>query len=106
MSNEFTRCWARLIMLGICNGYRTSEVPTRTNSMWRVKTRVSLVLTTANTILSRCHFTRHFSTFLPIESEMVFEWINVNVTRNLQAAHMNVPGYGILHLYNTHLCSA
>jgi maltose 6'-phosphate phosphatase len=70
------------------------------------ETGVPLVLTTANAILSRCHVTRHFSTFLPIESEMVFEGINLKITRNVQAAHINVPGYGILHLYNTHLCSA
>jgi maltose 6'-phosphate phosphatase len=70
------------------------------------ETGVPLVLTTANAILSRCHVTRHFSTFLPIESEMVFEGINLKITRNVQAAHMNVPGYGILHLYNTHFCSA
>jgi maltose 6'-phosphate phosphatase len=70
------------------------------------ETGVPLVLTTANAILSRCHVTRHFSTFLPIESEMVFEGINLKITRNVQAAHLNVPGYGILHLYNTHLCSA
>lgn len=37
---------------------------------------------------------------------MVFEGINLKITRNVQAAHMNVPGFGILHLYNTHLCSA
>jgi maltose 6'-phosphate phosphatase len=70
------------------------------------ETGIPLVLTTANAMLSRCHVTRHFSTFLPIEAEMVFEGINVKITRNVQAAHINVPGYGILHLYNTHLCSA
>ena len=70
------------------------------------ETGVPLVLTTANAILSRCHVTRHFATFLPIESEMVFEGINLKITRNVQAAYINVPGYGVLHLYNTHLCSA
>ena len=70
------------------------------------ETGVPLVLTTANAILSRCHVTRHFSTFLPIESEMVFKGINLKITRNVQTAHIYVQGYGILHLYNTHLCSA
>lgn len=37
---------------------------------------------------------------------MVFEGINLKIARNVQAAHMNVPGFWILHLYNTHLCSA
>jgi maltose 6'-phosphate phosphatase len=78
--------------------------PYELNVMW--ETGVPLVLTTSNAILSRCHVTRHFSTLLPIESEMVFEGIDLKITRNVQAIHMNVPGYGILHLYNTHLCSA
>ena len=47
------------------------------------ETGVPLVLTTANATYSRCHVTQRFSTFLPIESEMVFEGMNVKITRNL-----------------------
>ena len=70
------------------------------------ETGVPLVLTTANALLSRCHITRHFSTFLPIESEEAFEGIDLKITRNVQIAQINLPGYGTLHLYNTHLCAA
>ncbi|WP_447987086.1 endonuclease/exonuclease/phosphatase family protein [Nitrospira sp. Nam74] len=70
------------------------------------ETGVPLVLTTANAILSRCTFTRHFSTFLPIESEVVFEGVQLKITRNVQVGHIDIPGYGSLHVYNTHLCSA
>ncbi|HRC43052.1 MAG TPA: hypothetical protein PLT27_03285 [Nitrospira sp.] len=70
------------------------------------ETGVPLVLTTANAILSRCDVTRHFSTFLPIESEEAFEGIELKITRNVQVAQMSIPGYGNLHIYNTHLCAA
>lgn len=66
---------------------------------------IPLVLTTANAILSRCDITRHFSMFLPIESEKVFQGIELNITRNVQMAQMRIPGYGNLHIYNTHLCA-
>jgi len=70
------------------------------------ETGVPLVLSTANAVLSRCAITRHFFTFLPIESESVFEGIQLKITRNVQAAYLDLPAYGSLHLYNTHLCSA
>lgn len=70
------------------------------------ETGVPLVLTTANAILSRCNITRHLWTFLPIESEEAFEGIDFKITRNVQLARMHIPGYGNLHIYNTHLCSA
>lgn len=70
------------------------------------ETGVPLVLTTANAILSRCHITRHFSTFLPIESEEAFEGIEMKITRNVQVAHLGIPGQGDFHIYNTHLCAA
>ena len=70
------------------------------------ETGVPLVLTTANAILSRCSITRHFSTFLPLESEMVFQGVQLKITRNVQVTYLDIPGYGSLHLYNTHLCSA
>ena len=64
-----------------------------------------LVLSTANAVLSRCTITQDSQTFLPIESETVFEGFQLKTTRNVQAAHLDIPGYGSLHLYNTHLCS-
>ena len=67
---------------------------------------VPLVLATANAILSRCAITRHLWTFLPIETEEIFEGIDFKVTRNVELARINVPGYGDAHVYNTHLCSA
>jgi maltose 6'-phosphate phosphatase len=67
---------------------------------------VPFVLTTANATLSRCNITRHFASFLPIESEEVFEGVSLKITRNVQVAQLNIPGYGNLHIYNTHLCSA
>jgi maltose 6'-phosphate phosphatase len=70
------------------------------------ETGVPLVLTTANAILSRCDVSRHFTAFLPIESEEAFEGVELKITRNVQVAQMTLPGYGTLHVYNTHLCSA
>jgi maltose 6'-phosphate phosphatase len=82
---------------------RSSE-PYELRVAW--ETGVPLVLTIANAILSRCDITRHFWGFLPIESEEAFEGIDFLVTRNVQVAQLSLPGYGTLHLYNTHLCSA
>lgn len=81
---------------------RSSE-PYELRVAW--ETGVPLVLTTANAILSRCNITRHFAAFLPIESEEVFEGIELKITRNVQVAQLSLPGYGTLHIYNTHLCS-
>jgi endonuclease/exonuclease/phosphatase family metal-dependent hydrolase len=81
---------------------RSSE-PYELRVAW--ETGVPFVLTTANAILSRCDVTRHFATFLPIESEQVFEGVKLKITRNVQVAQLNLPGYGNLHVYNTHLCS-
>lgn len=82
---------------------RSSE-PYELRVAW--ETGIPLVLTTANAILSRCDITRHFSAFLPIESEEAFEGIDFKLTRNVQVAQLNLPGYGTLHIYNTHLCAA
>ena len=81
---------------------RSSE-PYELRVAW--ETGVPLVLTTANAILSRCNITRHFAAFLPIESEEVFEGIELKITRNVQVAQLSLPGHGTLHIYNTHLCS-
>jgi maltose 6'-phosphate phosphatase len=81
-----------------------SPEPYELREAW--ETGVPLVLTTANAILSRCTVTRHFSTFLPIESEETFEGVDLKVTRNVQVAQITLPGHGTLHVYNTHLCSA
>jgi maltose 6'-phosphate phosphatase len=70
------------------------------------ETGVPLVLTTANAILSRCNVSRHFTAFLPVESEEAFEGIDLKITRNVQVAQVTLPGYGTLHVYNTHLCAA
>jgi maltose 6'-phosphate phosphatase len=81
-----------------------SPEPYELREAW--ETGVPLVLTTANAILSRCTVTRHFSTFLPIESEETFEGVDLKITRNVQVAQITMPGQGTLHVYNTHLCSA
>jgi maltose 6'-phosphate phosphatase len=81
-----------------------SAEPYELREAW--ETGVPLLLTTANAMLSRCHITRHFSTFLPLESEEAFQGIDLKITRNVQVAQINIPGYGNLHIYNTHLCSA
>lgn len=82
---------------------RSSE-PYELRVAW--ETGVPLVLTTANAILSRCDVTRHFQAFLPIESEEAFEGVDFKITRNVQVAQLSLPGYGTLHVYNTHLCAA
>lgn len=82
---------------------RSSE-PYELRVAW--ETGVPLVLTTANAILSRCDVTRHFQAFLPIESEEAFEGVDLKITRNVQVAQLSLPGYGTLHVYNTHLCAA
>jgi endonuclease/exonuclease/phosphatase family metal-dependent hydrolase len=80
-----------------------SPEPYELREAW--ETGVPLVLTTANAVLSRCTVTRHFSTFLPIESEETFEGVDLKITRNVQVAQIIMPGQGTLHVYNTHLCS-
>jgi maltose 6'-phosphate phosphatase len=81
-----------------------SDEPYDLRVVW--ETGVPLVLSTANAILSRCDITRHFAAFLPIESEESFQGVNLKITRNVQVAQINLPGYGSLRVYNTHLCSA
>jgi maltose 6'-phosphate phosphatase len=81
-----------------------SPEPYELREAW--ETGVPLVLTTANAILSRCTVTRHFSTFLPIESEQTFQGVDLKITRNVQVAQITLPGQGTLHVYNTHLCSS
>jgi endonuclease/exonuclease/phosphatase family metal-dependent hydrolase len=80
-----------------------SEEPYDLRVVW--ETGVPLVLSTANAILSRCDITRHFSAFLPIESEESFQGVDFKITRNVQVAQIDLPGYGSLRVYNTHLCS-
>jgi maltose 6'-phosphate phosphatase len=81
-----------------------SDEPYDLRVVWEIG--VPLVLSTANAILSRCDITRHFAAFLPVESEESFEGVNLKITRNVQVAQIDLPGYGSLRVYNTHLCSA
>ncbi len=63
------------------------------------------ILSEGNSILSRCEIKSTLTKTLPFESEEVFEGIDIPLKGKVIMVRIDVPGFGRVNVYNTHLCS-
>jgi maltose 6'-phosphate phosphatase len=63
------------------------------------------ILSVGNSILSRCEILAQISWTLPFEEEEIFNNFEVPLKRKVLMARLNVPPFGKVHVYDTHLCS-
>ncbi len=63
------------------------------------------LLSVGNAILSRCEILIKTFMILPIITEEVLGDIEVPLRRGVAMSRINIPGFGPIHIYNTHLCS-
>lgn len=64
------------------------------------------LLALANAVLSRCEIDFKIVKRLPRASEIQFEDRVIKLGRNVLMTRLDVPGFGKLNVYNTHLCAA
>ena len=63
------------------------------------------ILSVGNSILSRCEIKSTLTMTLPFESEEVFQGLDVPLKRKVIMVRIDVPGFGRIDVYDTHLCS-
>ncbi len=63
------------------------------------------LLTLANATLSRCEIDFKMVKKLPKTSELEFEGHDIRIPRNVMMTRLNIPDFGELNVYNTHLCA-
>lgn len=63
------------------------------------------LLTVGNAILSLHDILFTVSATLPFESEEIFQGIEIPLKRKAMMSRIEVPGYGKINVYNTHLCA-
>ncbi len=63
------------------------------------------LLTVGNSILSRCGIDFILTKTLPFESEEVFAGLQIPLKRKAIMARIDVPEFGKINVYDTHLCS-
>ncbi len=63
------------------------------------------LLSSANAILSRCEISFTMVKELPFSVELEFGGTVIVVSRNVQATRLEIPGRGMINVYNTHLCA-
>ena len=63
------------------------------------------LLAVANAVLSRCEIDVKMVKRLPRASELEFQGRNIKLPRNVMMTRLNIPGFGKLNVYNTHLCA-
>jgi maltose 6'-phosphate phosphatase len=63
------------------------------------------LLTVGNAILSRYDISFTLSKALPFESEEIFQGVEVPLKRKVIMSRINIPGFGPVNLYDTHLCA-
>ncbi|MCR4321919.1 MAG: endonuclease/exonuclease/phosphatase family protein [Candidatus Brocadiaceae bacterium] len=63
------------------------------------------LLWVGNAILSRCEILFTISRILPFESEEPFEGFEILLKRKVMMSRVNIPGFGRINIYNTHLCA-
>ncbi len=63
------------------------------------------LLTVGNSILSRCGIDFILTKTLPFESEEVFAGLQIPLKRKATMARIDVPEFGKINVYDTHLCS-
>jgi len=63
------------------------------------------LLSVANAILSRCEFRYSLVQRLPKTPEIEFKGHIIEVSRNVLLSRLEIPGFGKINVYNTHLCA-
>ncbi len=62
-------------------------------------------LVLANAVLSRCDIEVKMAKRLPLTAELEFQGHNIKLPRNVMMTRINIPDFGKLNVYNTHLCA-
>jgi len=63
------------------------------------------LLAVANAVLSRCEIDFQMVKRLPRASELKFQSRDIKLPRNVMMTRLNIPDFGKLNVYNTHLCA-
>ena len=64
------------------------------------------LLSVANAVLSRCEIRYNLVQRLPKTPEIEFEGHIIEVPRNVLLSRLEIPEFGKINVYNTHLCAA
>ncbi len=64
------------------------------------------LLVVANAVLIRCEIDVKMVKRLPRASELEFKGRNIRLPRNVMMSRINIPDFGKLNVYNTHLCAS
>jgi len=75
------------------------------NLRYKMVNGVSGFLSVGDAILTRCAVKSALAITLPAESEEVFDGVHIALKRNVLMARIDVPGFGSIDIYDTHLCS-
>jgi maltose 6'-phosphate phosphatase len=62
-------------------------------------------LVLANAVLSRCDIEVKMAKRLPFTAELEFKERAIKLPRNVMMTRIDIPGFGKLNVYNTHLCA-
>lgn len=74
------------------------------NLTYRMANGIRGLLTVGNAILSRYDTVFTASKTLPFESEEIFEGFEIPLKRKVVMSRINIPYFGKVDVYNTHLC--
>jgi maltose 6'-phosphate phosphatase len=72
---------------------------------YRMANGLPPLLTVGNAILSLHDILFTVSATLPFESEEIFQGVEIPLKRKAMMSRIDVPGYGKINVYNTHLCA-
>jgi len=72
---------------------------------YRMANGLPRLLTVGNAILSLHDILFTVSATLPFESEEIFQGVEIPLKRKAMMSRIDVPGYGKINVYNTHLCA-
>jgi len=75
------------------------------NLSYRMANGLPGLAAVGNAILSRHEILFTMATTLPFESEEIFEGVEIPLKRKAMMSRINVPGFGKINVYNTHLCA-
>jgi maltose 6'-phosphate phosphatase len=75
------------------------------NLSYRMANGLPGLLTVGNAILSLHKILFTTAATLPFESEEVFQGVEIPLKRKAMMSRIDLPGYGKLNVYNTHLCA-
>lgn len=75
------------------------------NYSFKLANGVPGLLSVGNGVLSRCEILSTLSQILPFVIEEPFDDLKIPLRRNVMMSRINVPGFGRINVYNTHLCA-